>query len=61
MDTAHLHELIGHLQRVTVILRAELALQVDVHIHQAWKNKMIAKIDDRNFAIEICRIRAIGT
>ena len=47
VQTAHLHELARHLERVPVVIGAELTLQVHVHVHQAGQHEFVTQVDGR--------------
>jgi len=52
-NTAHLHQWIRHFQGFAVVLGAEFALQMHVHVHQTGKNELLTEIDHGDVAVEI--------
>ncbi len=55
-DALHLQELPRHLEGFLDPVRPELALQVDVHVHQAGHDELVAQVDHGDIATEFGRI-----
>ena len=47
VQASHLHQLARHLQRVPVVVRSQLALEVHMHVHEAREHEFVAEVDDR--------------